>query len=143
VSFSRPVVCVAALAIAGMLVACKPGTKPHAAASSAASSPSVPAGSPSSPKPATGGCPSAAEIVTAMNAKGWTGFRVNGHVVCDGDWATAPVRQTAIATDPARAVFRRAGGRLRALTYGTDGLCDAPGMAPAPPKIKRALGAYC
>lgn len=75
-----------------------------------------------------------------MNAKGWTGYRVQGHVVCDGDWATAPVRLTTLNADPARAVFRRAGGRLQALTYGTDGLCGAPGVRSAPPKIKHALG---
>ncbi|MGI8333762.1 hypothetical protein ACRYCC_27760 [Actinomadura scrupuli] len=135
---SRPLRSLAALTCAGALVAC--GSEAEQPADPTAT-PSVSAPGPSSA--AADACPRPAEIVKAMDARGWTGFRVRGSVVCDGDWATATVQQTAVSTDPARAVLRRKDGRLRAVIYGTDALCGNPGVRPAPQKIKRALGAYC
>lgn len=134
---SRPLMTLSALTCAAALVACGSEAKRPA---DPAATPSVSA--PGSPV-AAAACPRPAEIVKAMDARGWTGYRVRGSVVCEGDWATAAVQQTAVAADPARAVFRRTKGRLRALTYGTDALCDNPAVRPAPQKIKRALGAYC
>jgi hypothetical protein len=78
-----------------------------------------------------------------MDARGWTDYRVKGRIVCDGDWATTTVEMTKVASDPAHAVLRHVGGRWRGITYGTDGLCDAPGMHLAPAGIKKALGPYC
>jgi hypothetical protein len=154
VALTRSIACLAALVCAGTLVACRSETReggaPAATASSGAASPGTPAVPVSpviptrSPSPTTAACPSPARLIAAMDARGWTDFRVEGRVVCDGTWATAHVRVTSVASDPARALFRSTGGRLRALTYGTDGLCDAPGVpSPPPPKIRRALGPYC
>jgi hypothetical protein len=78
-----------------------------------------------------------------MDAKGWTDYRVTGRVVCAGGWATTTVELTKLASDPAHAVLRHVGGQWRAITYGTDGLCGAPGMRSAPAGIRKALGAYC
>jgi hypothetical protein len=88
-------------------------------------------------------CPSAEEFIKAMDAKDWTGFRVTGPVVCEGGWATTTVELTKMASDPAHAVVRQVGGKWRGITYGTDGLCTAPGMHSAPAAIKKALGPYC
>jgi hypothetical protein len=141
---TRPIACLVALICAGTLVACR--SEKHgggaAAAPTSSGAPATPAPPSGSPSPAAA-CPSPAQLITAMDARGWTGFKVEGRVVCDGAWATAHMQVTTVVTDPARAVFRRTGGRLRALTYGTDGLCDAPGVGSPPPKIKRALGPYC
>jgi hypothetical protein len=78
-----------------------------------------------------------------MDARGWTDFRVTSRIVCDGGWATTTVEMTKMASDPAHAVLRQVGGRWHAITYGTDGLCDAPDMRPAPAAIRKALGPYC
>jgi hypothetical protein len=78
-----------------------------------------------------------------MDARGWTGFRVTGRIVCDGGWATTTVEMTKVTSDPAHAVVRVVNGRWRGITYGTDGLCDASGMHPAPAVIRKALGPYC
>ena len=78
-----------------------------------------------------------------MAARGWGRYKVTSRIVCVGGWATTAVKVTTVASDPARAVLRNVGGRWRAITYGTDGLCDAPGMHPAPVGIKKALGPYC
>jgi hypothetical protein len=141
----RSIACLAALACAGTLVACRSETRGDGAASAATSpgAPASPAASSPSPSPTAAACPSPAQLIEAMDTRGWTGYKVEGRVVCDGAWATAHVQITTVVADPARAVFRRTGGRLRAVTYGTDGLCDAPGVGSAPPKIKRALGPYC
>jgi hypothetical protein len=150
-TWHRPLLLVVALGCAVTLAGgCRSGPgRPSAAGptvtpstSGPAVTPAVtPAGSPSVRPPA--GCPSPAEVIRSMSARGWTGYRVQGRVVCDGDWATAHVRLVTLKADPARAVFRRVGGRLRALTYGTEGLCGAPGVGSVPPKIQRALGPYC
>jgi hypothetical protein len=78
-----------------------------------------------------------------MAARGWGHFKVTARIVCDDGWATTTVEITTVVADPARAVVRQVGDRWRAITYGTDGLCGASGMRPAPAGIKQALGPYC
>jgi hypothetical protein len=88
-------------------------------------------------------CPSAEEFIKAMDAKDWTGFRVTGPIVCDGGWATTTVELTKMTADPAHAVVRQVAGKWHGITYGTDGLCTAPGMHSVPATVKKALGDYC
>jgi hypothetical protein len=131
------------------VIACAAGT---ASCRSAADPPRDVTGSPSprasssspitTPSPGSS-CPSAGDFVKAMAAKGWGRYKVTSRIVCAGGWATAAAEVTTVASDPARVVLRSVGGRWRAITYGTDGLCDAPGMRPAPAGIKKALGPYC
>jgi hypothetical protein len=138
----RPSLCLAVLACVLGTAACRSDADPpgHAAGSPSAGTSS---GSPvTTPSPVTS-CPSAEEFIKAMDAKGWTGFRVTGRIVCDGDWATTTVKMTKVASDTAHAVLRKVGGRWRGIIYGTDGLCDTRGMRSAPADIRKALGPYC
>jgi hypothetical protein len=133
----RPLLGLAILACVVGAVGCRSDENPppRAAGSSAPGSPT--------PTPAAAPCPSAKEVVAAMAARGWTDFRVTSPIVCDGGWATTTVQLTKMASDPARTVLRRVDGRWHAVTYGTDGLCGARGMRPAPAHIKKALEPYC
>lgn len=136
----RPLLCLAVLAGVAGTAACSDTDSPgHAAGSPSAgvSSSAAPSGSPAV------ACPSAGEFIKAMNAKDWTGFRVKGPIVCESGWATTTVELTDMSSDPAHAVLRQVGGTWRGITYGTDGLCTARGMRPAPAAIKKALGPYC
>jgi hypothetical protein len=107
--------------------------------------PGASSGSPSTTasRPSVPSCPSAEQFITALDTRGWTGFRVTGRIVCDGEWATTTVEATRVVSDPAHAVVRHSSGRWRGVTYGTDGLCDAAGMRTAPASIRKALGPYC
>jgi hypothetical protein len=138
----RPLLCLAVLACVVGTAACRSDANPpgHAAGSP---SPVASSGSPVAGGSPASSCPSAAEFIKAMDAKDWTGYRVTGPIVCDGGWATTTVEITTVASDPAHAVLRQVGGRWRGITYGTDGLCTAPGMHPAPAAIRKALGDYC
>jgi hypothetical protein len=138
----RPLLCLAVIACAAGTASCR----------SDADTPRGVAGSPSARAPSrspittpspVSSCPSAEEFVKAMATRGWGRYEVTSRIVCVGGWATTAVKVTTVASDPARAVLRNVGGRWRAITYGTDGLCDAPGMRPAPVGIKKALGPYC
>jgi hypothetical protein len=138
----RPLLCLVVLACVTGTAACRSDAD---APRDVAGSPSTGAssGSPvTAPSPAAA-CPSAGDIVKAMAARGWGHYKVTGHIVCDHDWATTTVEVTTVASDPARAVLRHVDGRWRAITYGTDGLCGAPGMHAAPAGIRKALGPYC
>ncbi|GAA0371064.1 hypothetical protein NE235_29400 [Actinoallomurus spadix] len=147
----RPLIPLAVLACAGGLAACESQDepKPQSAPSSvpAASTPAVSAApgtssaAPASTPPAP--CASAADFLKARAAEGSMEFRVSGRVICDHGWAAAYLKQPAGLTDPAWTVLRNTGGRWHLVTYGTDGLCGAPGMKAAPAKIKKALGPYC
>jgi hypothetical protein len=53
------------------------------------------------------------------------------------------VELTKMTADPAHAVVWQVGGKWHGITYGTDGLCTAPGMHSAPAAVKKALGPYC
>ena len=66
---------------------------------------------------------------------------VSADVVCQNGWATTRMRYP--QADPSRVVVRLRHGEVRLVTYGTDGLCDAPEMKTAPAAIKKALGPYC
>jgi hypothetical protein len=134
--------CVTLLACVLGTAACHSGTGPpdHTAGSP---SPAAPSRSPITTPSPVGACPSPEEFIKAMDARGWPGYRVTGRIVCVRDWATTTVEMTKVASDPAHAVLRHVGDRWRAITYGTDGLCGAPGMRPAPAGIRKALGAYC
>lgn len=135
----RSVLCLVVAACAVGTTACRSGEDHHVPSLGASSG--SPVATPSRSPVAT--CPSAKELVAAMDTKGWTDYRVTGRIVCDGGWATTTVKLTTLASDPAHAVVRSVGGRWRAITYGTDGLCGAPGMQPAPAGIRKALGPYC
>jgi hypothetical protein len=134
------------LACAGGVAAC--GSQAgHGAASAAPTTSSVapaPSTSSASPSPSpTESCASASDFVKALDAEGATGFRVDGRIVCEHDWATAHLKHTRQLTDPNWTVLRLRGGRWHLVIYGTDGLCESPGMGSAPAKIKKALGPYC
>ncbi len=137
----RPLICLAAAGCAIGVAGCDSGTshpsEHQAGGSPGASSAAAPARSPAGP------CPSAEEFVAAMNAKGWTGFEVAGRIVCDGGWAATTVNMKKVASDPARAVLHYSGGKWHGISYGTDGLCAAPGMHAVPAAIKTALAPYC
>ena len=138
----RPLLCLAVIACIAGSASCRSGTDtPRGVAGSPLARAS--SSSPVAPPTPDSSCPSAGEFVKAMAAKGWGRYRVTSRIVCAGGWATTAVKVTTVASDPARAVLRNVGGRWRAVTYGTDGLCDAPGMRPAPVGIKKALGPYC
>jgi hypothetical protein len=138
----RPLLCLAAIACVAGTAACRSGADaPRAAPGSPSTGAS--SGPPVATRSPVPSCPSAGEFTKAMAAKGWGDYKVTGRIVCDGGWATTTVKVTTVASDPARAVLRQTGGRWRAITYGTDGLCDAPGMRPAPAGVKKALGPYC
>lgn len=136
----RPLLCLVVFACAVGTAACRADAD---APRQAAGSPhaKAPSGAPATTPSAA--CPSAQEIITAMNAQGWTGFKVAGPIVCDGGWVTTVVKLTKMASDPAHAVLRQVHGRWHGITYGTDGLCGAHGMHSAPPAIRKALGPYC
>ncbi len=73
---------------------------------------------PPSPTPPARRCPSADEVIKAMDAKGWTDYRVTGRIVCDGGWATTTVELTKMASDPAHVVFQAQGRAVAGITYG-------------------------
>lgn len=95
------------------------------------------------PVASSASCPSPDEIIKAMDSKGWTDFKVTGRIACDAGWAATSVQLTKTASDPARAVVRLVDGKWHGITYGTDGLCQAPGMKTAPASIRKALDPYC
>jgi hypothetical protein len=132
----RPLLCLAVLACVVGTAACRSDANPPRDAAGPPS-PVASSGSPAA------SCPSADALIKAMDAKGWGDFRVTGRIVCESGWATTTVQLTKMASDPARAVFRQVRGRWRGITYGTDGLCAAPGMHPAPAAIRKALDPYC
>ncbi|GAA4619819.1 hypothetical protein GCM10023196_001350 [Actinoallomurus vinaceus] len=68
---------------------------------------------------------------------------MDGRIVCDHGWAAAHMKNVRGLTDPNWTVLRLRGGKWHLVTYGTDGLCDAPAMGSAPAKVKKALGPYC
>ncbi|MCO5968434.1 hypothetical protein [Actinoallomurus soli] len=142
----RPVLPLVVLACALGLAACKSQaeSKPQSAASSSPAASATP--STSSAAPATTPsepCASASDFLTARAAEGSMEFQVSGPVTCDHGWAAAYLKQPAGLTDPAWTVLRNTNGRWHLVTYGTDGLCGAPGMGPAPATVKKALGPYC
>jgi hypothetical protein len=140
----QPLLCLAVLACAVGTAACRSDADPSrdvAGSPSPGASSGSPVTTPSRSPVAS--CPSAGEFVTAMAARGWGHYKVTGHIVCDGGWATTTMEVTTVVADPARVVVRHVGGRWRAVIYGTDGLCGAPGMRPAPAGIRKALGPYC
>ena len=132
--------CLAVLACVVGAAACGSDADPPGQVTGSPSA-KAPSGAPSQPSAAS--CPSPKEFTGAMAAKGWGDFRVTAPIVCAGGWATTTAELTKQTADPAHAVLRQANGHWRAVTYGTDGLCGAPGMHGAPAAIKKALGVYC
>jgi hypothetical protein len=141
----RPALVAAVLTCAALmtLTACRSGDDHASGAGPTTAGPSHSASSGAAPatSPASA-CPSRTEIAHAVEAADHsTGVVVSANVVCRGDWATAPMRYP--GSDPARVVVRRQQGRVRLVTYGTDGLCQDRKMKQAPAEIKKALGVYC
>ncbi|GAB2822894.1 hypothetical protein GCM10027176_29030 [Actinoallomurus bryophytorum] len=133
--------CLAVLAGSVGTAACRSDADPPRTAGTPSTSAS--SGSPVATPSRSPACPSAREFIKAMDARGWPHYKVTRRIVCDGGWATTTVEVTTVVADPARAVARLVGGRWHAVIFGTDGLCEAPGMRPAPAGIRKALGPYC
>jgi hypothetical protein len=141
---------IAVLAASAALAGCSsipddPGPPP-----SAFEDPGVPTESPfGSPSPTPSqagvpvtGCPTRAQVLTALTAAGAVepdapGLGLPDRPVCSGDWAGATV--TAPDADPLGVLLERRKGRVYVLVAGT-AVCEDPDAAGAPPAVRTALG---
>jgi hypothetical protein len=88
------------------------------------------------------GCPTATEVLTALDAAGAVdperpGIAVDGPPTCVSGWTAATV--TARDGDPLSAVLQTRNGRLYVVVAGS-ALCDDPDLGDAPPRIRAAVG---
>jgi hypothetical protein len=88
------------------------------------------------------GCPTPAEVLTALNAAGAvdpgrSGIAVDGPPTCASGWTAATV--TAPDVDPLSAVLQTRKGRLYVVVAGS-ALCQDSDLDDAPPPIRAAVG---
>jgi hypothetical protein len=89
-----------------------------------------------------GGCPTPAQVLSALAGAGAvdpaaTGLSLSRRPTCAGAWSAATV--TVPDADPLEVVLRTRNGRLYVVTAGS-GLCGDPDVAVAPEPVRAAAG---